>query len=659
MTKWITNSDFASLSPINVFGKESFFTPDCESTFFNKHILFRKKAFFDGFSKATLRITADDYYKLYINGSFVCMGPSPSYPTHTYFNEIDVTDVLKSGENTIAVHTYYMGMRNRVYVSGDNLHGLFLELYIDGKLAVCSDESFKTAYHTGFSECGKYGYETGYLEVYDSSCREVGFEREDFDDSAWENAVENKNFLNTHKITAKAPLLDVYEISPEKTEYKNDGIFVDVGREICGYLTYNAKGNKGDEIIIRQGEELNDDGSVRFELRCNCRFEEKHILSGKADKLVQYDYKGFRYAQIILPDGCVLDKDSIKIIVRHNPYNEKADLETSNEKLAKIFRLCADTIKYGVQELCIDCPTREKGQYLGDAGFIGMSYASLCHDTSVLEKVLFDHAHSSFICDGLMACSCCALNQEIADYSLMFPYFVHWCYQKNKNEEFLKEIYPYVENLIKYFGKFLVDGVILNVNEKWNIVDWPMNLRDNYDFALPHPPYEAPLGFHNVIAAHFIGACVYYEKIRKILGKSPDVDIDFLKNAFVEKFYDTEAQLFRDTPTSNHHSIHSNILPMLFDIGMNDKTKAKIIEMIREKRLLSVNYFALFVLLALEKENEIDLMRELICDDGSWTNMINEGATVCFEAWGKDQKWNTSLFHPWMSYPVVFAEKIK
>ena len=139
----------------------------------------------------------------------------------------------------------------------------------------------------------------------------------------------------------------------------------------------------------------------------------------------------------------------------------------------------------------------------------------------------------------------------------------------------------------------------------------------------------------------------------------PSVDVEGLKQAFVEKFYDADAGLFKDTPTSCHHSIHSNILPMLYDIGMNGAIKEKIIAMIREKRLLSVNYFAFFVLLALEKEGEYELMKELICDDGSWSNMLREGATVCFEAWGKDQKWNTSLIHPWMSYPVVFADKIK
>ena len=33
--------------------------------------------------------------------------------------------------------------------------------------------------------------------------------------------------------------------------------------------------------------------------------------------------------------------------------------------------------------------------------------------------------------------------------------------------------------------------------------------------------------------------------------------------------------------------------------------------------------------------------------------MLREGATSCWEAWGKDQKWNTSLCHPWASAPVI------
>ena len=58
---------------------------------------------------------------------------------------------------------------------------------------------------------------------------------------------------------------------------------------------------------------------------------------------------------------------------------------------------------------------------------------------------------------------------------------------------------------------------------------------------------------------------------------------------------------------------------------------------------------------------EYELIYDLITceDERSWMNMVKEGATTCFEAWGKDQKWNTSLCHPWASAPIpVIIEDI-
>jgi len=46
-------------------------------------------------------------------------------------------------------------------------------------------------------------------------------------------------------------------------------------------------------------------------------------------------------------------------------------------------------------------------------------------------------------------------------------------------------------------------------------------------------------------------------------------------------------------------------------------------------------------------------------EEHSWYNMVREGATTCYEAWGKDQKWNTSLCHPFASAPIsVLMEDI-
>ena len=66
---------------------------------------------------------------------------------------------------------------------------------------------------------------------------------------------------------------------------------------------------------------------------------------------------------------------------------------------------------------------------------------------------------------------------------------------------------------------------------------------------------------------------------------------------------------------------------------------------------------AYFALAALKVRGEYELAKRLICDPACWLNMLAEGATTTFEAWGKDQKGNTSLFHPWATAPLIILSK--
>ena len=132
---YICHPDFADVMPQNPFHKQfGEHTPMAQDPKLqNRHILYRRKAVLPAFSKAVLRISADDYYKLYIGGRFVTMGPAPTYPQCYFYNEIDVTDYLSEGENTFALHTLYQGLVNRVWVSGDGRHMMYFDLYLDGK----------------------------------------------------------------------------------------------------------------------------------------------------------------------------------------------------------------------------------------------------------------------------------------------------------------------------------------------------------------------------------------------------------------------------------------------------------------------------------------------------------------------------------------------
>lgn len=654
--KFICHKDFSLLKPIDVFHKEheKKSLTKIDEKYKNRHILFRKKFALDSFKTAVINITADDYFKLYINGKFVMQGPPPSYPNAYLYMQKDVSEYLRSGENVIAVHTYYQGLINRVWVSGDLRESFWCELLVDGKIQVSSDESWKCSDHTAYSACGVFGYDTGFAERYDGRAKEVGFEKIDYNDEAWQNVSVYENA--DYKLE-KSPIkpLDVYYVKPKNIKKNGNAYFIDFGREYAGQLYVRAKGNSGEEIVLRYGEELTDENKVRYNLRCNCKYEERWILSGGDDELNQFDYKAFRYAEMVVPDGAVIT--DIKMLVRHYPFEKKAVYRSINADLDKVLRLCEDTVHFGTQEVFVDCPTREKGQYLGDAFISGRAQAILNGDATLLKKAIVDFCNSAFISQGIMAVSTSSFMQEIADYSLLFAPLVLWVYRFDGDKEFLNHVYPYVKGAFEYFCKYENEsGLLEGVTEKWNLVDWPENLRDGYDFPLTNPIGK---GVHNVINAFWIGFLKSFDEISEILGFTTANKAETAEKSYIEAFFDKNIGLFCDSEKRTHSAIHSNVLPLYFGIKKDDDVFIKnSISLIEKKKLTSMGvYMSYFALSALKKNDEYEKAVTLATDEKAWLNMIAQGGTSTFEAWGKEQKWNTSLFHPWAVAPlIVFSE---
>ena len=52
------------------------------------------------------------------------------------------------------------------------------------------------------------------------------------------------------------------------------------------------------------------------------------------------------------------------------------------------------------------------------------------------------------------------------------------------------------------------------------------------------------------------------------------------------------------------------------------------------------------------------LKRDQSVDDGAWKRKLREDATTTFEGWGKDTKWNTSLFHLTLTDAAIFMADI-
>lgn len=656
---FITSPETASLKPNHVFHKQ--LDREAEKNFdlsvSNRHILFRKEIIVDAedIKNAKAFITADDFYKLYINGSFVAQGPAAGYHFNYFYNEIPIGEFLREGKNTIAVHTYYQGLINRVWVSGDNRHGLILDVVSGDKTLVCSDTSFKCATHSGYSSIGIAGYKTQFLESYNTNAPEVGFEKDNFDDSDWVNAVPH-------------PLSDDYTLVPQPSKpvitedippvsvirLDNGGLRIDFGAIFVGTLYFTAKGEANDKLTLYFGQELNDDGSVRHKMRCNCDYIGEMILSGKEDSLREFDYKSFRYAEIIPEGNARVEISDIKLIARHYPFELRAKPSFTDSSLEPIWNLCVDSFRYGVQEQIMDCMDREKGYYLGDGCYTMFTYGLLTKDWTLSRKFIKDFLRTTFVDRGLLTCGNCSKMQEIAEYPFMLILFAWLFLQESGDKDFIDSVYNQFADILDCYKEryALEDGLIANL-DKWSVVEWPKNYQDNYDADISEG--KVCTAIHNAINAYYIGAVKSLNEIAKLIGRPPYADAELLENAFRKAFYDSERHLFKDAVGSTHISLPANTYAAFFQLQDDPLFMDSYIALLREKCFSSVNMFQIFpVLCQLFRDGYSALAHEIISSDETWKRIIREGGTRSFEGWGRDTKWNTSLFHLTLACGAAF-----
>lgn len=645
---WYTIPLFVETKPVNVYHKEREECGENNNGVKNLHVLARADFVAEKEKRYLLRISADDYYKLYINGQFVMQGPAPAYPEHYYYNQVDISEYLVEGRNVLAVHLYYQGLVNRVWNSGDNRFGLGAEI-----ICMESGEVEEPAWRYRISEAyqgGTTGYETQFLENFDSRKWDSDWAMPGYEEPGFAPMIEVK-WADYRFDVQPTKALSVYRREPKiihETEY---GLFADMGEEVTGTLGIKAEGPDGRKVVVRCGEELEADGHVRYDMRCNCRYEEVWTLAEGECLLEQYDYKAFRYVEILFEAPVEIKEVWTK--VRHYPMQEDAcTFCCSKRELEDIFRICKNAVKYGTQESYLDCPTREKGQYLGDSIVTAHAQVWLTGSTEMLRKCIAQFADTSVICKGLMAVAPGALMQEIADFSLLWSELLLLDYQFTADREFLRRYYPVAKGIIEHFRQYeREDGLLCKVADKWNLVDWPENLRDDYDFTLSRPVVAD--GCHNVVNALYVGALKNLSRMEAILDLPQSFSWRGYKEAFFNVFYNRESGLFVDCEGSTHSAVHSNIYPLYFELLEKEQTEP-VVRFLEEKGLCCGVFVSYFFLKGLAKAGYHDVMYRLLVNESEhgWVNMLREGATTCFEAWGKKQKWNTSLCHPWASAPI-------
>ena len=296
---------------------------------------------------------------------------------------------------------------------------------------------------------------------------------------------------------------------------------------------------------------------------------------------------------------------------------------------------------------------REKGFYLGDGCYTALTNMLLTNDDSMVRTLIDDAFSSSFITDTLVTCINCSLMQEIAEYPLILVSLIFWHYKYTKDIDYLRANYQKARLLMDaYKRNYEQDGLLRNL-DKWCVVEWPPNYQHGYDANLVQGTIceEA----HVAINSYYIYAVRILNEIAKILSVEQYRDINPLLKAYYAAFYDESTATFRDSEKTLHKSLVANAFAYGFDLCPNADSEKRILQMLDEQEISSLSFFCTFpVMMRFAKNGDDTRLLKALSSDGTWSRMIREGASTTFEGWGKDTKWNTSLFHLTMSYAAVF-----
>lgn len=275
----------------------------------------------------------------------------------------------------------------------------------------------------------------------------------------------------------------------------------------------------------------------------------------------------------------------------------------------------------------------------------------------MVRKLIDDAFSTKFITDTLVTCMCCSFMQEIAEYPLILVYLVLWHYNYTGDKEYLMQNYEKVTSLLDAYQRDYEKQGLLRHLDKWCVVEWPKNYQHGYDVDIQEGKVceEA----HVSLNAYYIAAVRTANKIASILKLSKYRDEVPLICAFYNAFYDEEIRLFKDGENTKHISLVGNSFVYGLGLCSDNEFQERFLSMLSEHKISSLSIFCTFpVLMGLVRNARYDILKECLLDDGAWKRILSENGTTTFECWGKDAKWNTSLFHLTLSYAAVFMADI-
>ncbi len=479
--------------------------------------------------KAVMNITADQSYRLYINGKFVCNGPARGYQRSWPFDQIDVKNYLQKGKNVIAVRVHNVGRHTFSYVF-EGRAGLLFALDMGKQGLITSSSNISARRQNGCArDTAPYSVQMGNQEHIDLRRENPEWINVDFDEKGWSSRAEAKNpvynSMPYYSLEPRQIPMNEYKILPMKTlvavgegksfsdaeKYRNiaelidkDGeklqtrigknqdfiivspnkrgrqssFLVDFGKVNVGFPIFKVEGAKGGEIIDVFFCEYYTDGFAVYNpyAEGSMRALANRMICKEGNFTSEFfSLQGFRYMLIRVRNNTSEIKITPTLCWAAYPHEDKGVFRVSNPNAQRIWEASKHTQKICSLDAYVDTPHREQAQWWGDARVQAWNSFFISGDSRLLRRGIRNIAMQQ-VPNGLtyghaptFAHSCILPDFSLTWILTLWDYY----WQTGSVEPYLthKNV---VDGIISYFEnmKDAKTGLVKYDPRYWLFLDW-------------------------------------------------------------------------------------------------------------------------------------------------------------------------------------------
>ena len=617
-----------------------------------------------------VHVSADNRYRLFINGQSVCFGPARGDLYNWYFESIDIAPYLKAGSNTIAALVWNMGTLAPV-AQVSNQTAFLLQADNINDTLINTDSSWKVSLDKAYSPCSINNGER--LKTYmvigpgddvDASLYPWGWEQTGFNDKEWPHAqhiaqpvtlghgTDNQWTLKPRNIPFMEETLQRLSAVRRSVGVETSSAFLtgksalqipantkasillDQGENTVAYPQLQTSAGKGATITVTYAEALMKDG-----VKGN-----RNQIEGK-DIVGNYDIfrpdggagrwfrplwlRTYRYVQLDIVTGNEpLTLNDFYGMYTGYPFRQTASFKSNDTTLQRIWDVGWHTARLCAGENYYDCPYYEQLQYEGDTRIQSLVSLYVSGDDRLMRKALNDF-YNSRVPEGLTQGRYPSNRlQIIPPFSLYWVSMVHDYWMHRKDDAYIKQYLLAMQGVLEWFEKHIDPKKnMLGPMPWWNFTDWDTS----FDFGVPEGAND---GHSSIITLQYANTLRQAAKVFSYFGKSQEASHytslanQLCKSTYALCFNKSKMEM-ASTPEQKTYSQHASIMGVICSAIPQNEMKSVMQKVLYDTSLSQATfYYRFYLTLALKQAGMANLYYQQLAP---WRGMLANGLTTFAE----------------------------